>query len=160
MIKVTRKYDKISKVDDADLNPVLRRDILYMNKINSGRNDHKIQIKIYQKTFGLCRIEFTVFSKDADSIFEFRREDEQITEDLILFVHHGLKENGVLADRYDKSLDDVIKFVSKAFKEPEDLIYSLRQCDIFEAGQANKSVRQRLVLEGENSQPLISTMCQ
>jgi len=148
MIKVARKYDKVSKVDDFDLNPTPRRDIVYVNKINSGRNEHKIQIKIYQKTFGLCRIEFTIFSNDAKGIFNFKHTDHDIATNLILFCHHGLKENGLQIDRYDRSLDDVIKFVSKAFKEPEDLIYSLRQCDIFEAGQANRSVRQRLVKKG------------
>ncbi|WP_342306349.1 hypothetical protein [Methanolobus sp. ZRKC5] len=51
MIKVARKYDKVSKIDEYSLNPVLKCDIVYMNKINSRRNEHKIQIKIYQKTF-------------------------------------------------------------------------------------------------------------
>lgn len=146
MIKVSRKYDRITKVDDQDLQP--KRDILYMNRINSGRNDHKIQIKIYQKTFGLCRIEFTVYSNDAKQIFNFAREDQDIAEDLILFVHYGLKENGILPERYDRSLDDVVKFVSKAVKEPEDVIYSLRNCDVFEACRANEAVRKRLVKKG------------
>lgn len=112
MIKVSRKYDRITKVDDQDLQP--KRDILYMNQINSGRNDHKIQIKIYQKTFGLCRIEFTVYSNDAKQIFNFAREDHDIAEDLILFIHYGLKENGILPERYDRSLDDVIRFRLKS----------------------------------------------
>jgi hypothetical protein len=146
MIKVSRKYDKITKVDDQDLQP--KRDILYMNRINSGRNDHKIQIKIYQKTFGLCRIEFTVYSNDAKQIFNFAKEDQDIAEDLILFIHYGLKENGILPERYDRSLDDVVKFVSKAVKEPEDVIYSLRNCDVFEACRANEAVRKRLVKKG------------
>lgn len=149
MIKVTRKYDKISKVDDEDLQPQLKRDIVYMNKINSGRNENKIQIKIYQKTFGLCRIEFTIFSKDAKGIFNFdRHNDHDIATNLILFCHHGLKENGLQIDRYDRSLDDIIKFVSKAFKEPEDLIYSLRECDVFETCKANDPTRKRLVRKG------------
>jgi len=95
VLKVSRKYDNISKVDDADLEPVLKRDILYMNRINAGRNENKIQIKIYQKTFGLCRIEFTLFSQDTKGIFNFGYPDERITETLTSFIHHGLKENGI-----------------------------------------------------------------
>jgi hypothetical protein len=65
-----------------------------------------------------------------------------------MFIHHGLKENGIHPERYDRSLDDVIRFAAKAFKEPEDLIYSLKDCDVFESCQANRSVRQRLVKKG------------
>ncbi len=148
MIKVSRKYDNISKVDDADLEPARKRDILYVNRVNSGRNENKIQIKIYQKTFGLCRIEFTLFSMDAKGIFNFDYSDTRITDTLTMFIHHGLKENGIHPERYDRSLDDVIRFAAKAFKEPEDLIYSLKDCDVFESCQANRSVRQRLVKKG------------
>jgi hypothetical protein len=148
MIKVSRKYDNISKVDDIDLEPARKRDILYVNRVNSGRNENKIQIKIYQKTFGLCRIEFTLFSLDAKGIFNFDYSDTRITDTLTMFIHHGLKENGIHPERYDRSLDDVIRFAAKAFKEPEDLIYSLKDCDVFESCQANRSVRQRLVKKG------------
>ncbi len=34
-----------------------------------------------------------------------------------------------LPERYDRSLHDVVKFVSKAVKEPEDVIYPLRKED-------------------------------
>ena len=146
MIKVSRKYDKISKVDEFDLTP--KPDILYVNKINSGRNDHKIQIKVYQKTFGLCRIEFTLFSIDSKYIFDFSRTDEAISEDLILFIHYGLHENGISPDRYDRSLDDIVRFVAKAVKEPEDVIYFLRNCDVFESCRANEPVKKRLVKKG------------
>jgi len=64
-----------------------------------------------------------------------------------MFTHHGLKENGTI-QRYDRSLDDVIRFAAKAFKEPEDLIYSLKDCDVFESCQDNRSVRQHLVKKG------------
>lgn len=147
MIKVSRKYDKISKVDDVDLS-VIKPDILYINKVNSGRNDHKIQIKIYQKTFGLCRIEFTLYSVDAKHIFNFSREDRVISEDLILFIHYGLNENGISPDRYDRSLDDIVRFVAKAVKEPEDVVYFLRNCDVFESCRANEPVKKRLVKKG------------
>jgi len=39
-------------------------------------------------------------------------------------------------------------FVSKAVKEPEDVIYSLRNCDVFETCRANEAVRKRLVKKG------------
>lgn len=151
MVKyANQKYDKIIKIDDYDLELPDKRDILYMNKINSGRNEHKIQIKIYQKTFGLCRIEFTMFSLDARLIFDYSRGDMEIAEDLINFIHHGLKENNILPERYDKdrSLDEIVRFLSIAFKESEDVIFLLRDAEIFETSHANRHLRERLTKKG------------
>lgn len=141
---VSRKYDQVQKLDTADISP----DITYINKINSGRNDSKIQIKIYQKTFGLCRIEFTMFSGDARTLFDMKRPDEDMADDMVLFCHYCLRENGIVVDRYDRSMDDVVQFLAVTCREPEDLIYRLKDCDVFEACQANRSVRQRLVKKG------------
>jgi hypothetical protein len=143
-----RKHDKIDQVDDADLSPSPTPDIVYLNQINSGRSENKIQCKIYQKTFGLCRIEFTAYSIDAKSIFNFKAPDNFIAQVLIDFVHYNLKNHDILVDRYDRSLDDVVQFLAKILKEPEDLIYTLKDTDIFEACRSNMAVRKRLVRKG------------
>jgi len=159
-IKVKKKYENVQKVDNIDLDPDLikdlKPDIVYLNKINSGRNDSKIQIKIYQKTFGLCRIEFTFFSKDAMSLLNFDTDetfqpvktDLEIVEDLILFAHHNLSISGIKVNRYDRTLDDVVRFLAVSMRESEDLIYMLRGCDIFETGEKNEAVKKRLVRKG------------
>ena len=160
-IKVSRKYDKVQKIDDVDIIPdtdienTLAPDIVYWNNINSGRNENKIQIKIYQKTFGLCRIEFTFFSNDAKTLLNFdedengiQKTDLEIVEDLILFSHFNLKQYDIQVDRYDRTLDDVVRFMAVSMRESEDLIYMLRDCDVFEACEANAPVRKRLVRKG------------
>lgn len=139
-----RKYDKEDPIDSVDLKP----DIHYLNKINSGKSRRKIQLKIYQKTFGLARIELTIYSEDAKQLFEWSLSDKSIAEDLINFVHFNLGLYDINVDRYDRSLDDVVRFLSQALKEPEDLIYQLKDLDIFEACEANRSVRQRLTRKG------------
>lgn len=150
-IKVDRKYDKTQKVDNQDIVP----DIVYWNKVNSGRNENKIQVKIYQKTFGLCRIEFTFFSSDAKTLLNFDEDntgqlktDMEIVEDLILFSHYNLKHFDIEVDRYDRTLDDVVRFIAVSMRESEDMIYTLRDCDVFEACEANAPVRKRLVRKG------------
>jgi hypothetical protein len=145
-----RKYDKTKKIDDEELTPTqIRPDIVYLNQINSDRAKNKIQIKIYQKTFGLCRIEFTIHSLDAKTIFRYDRlTDEQITWMLIQFIHFNLEKHDIAVDRYDRSLDDVVQFLAKALKEKEDLIYVLRDTDVFESSESNRTVRQRLVRKG------------
>lgn len=143
-IHVDRKYDKEDPVQSADLVP----DICYLNGINSGRSLRKIQLKIYQKTFGLCRIEFTIFSQDAKQLFDWSRSDNSIAEDLIDFMHFNLSMHDINVERYDRSLDDVVRFLAKAVKEPEDLIYQLGNMEVFEGNSANKAVRQRLVRKG------------
>lgn len=159
-IKVSRKYDKTQKLDNIDITPddpgtEPTPDIVYWNNINSGRNANKIQIKIYQKTFGLCRIEFTFFSADAKTLLNFdedengiQKTDLEIVEDLIQFSHYNLKQYDIQVDRYDRTLDDVVRFMAVSMRESEDLIYMLRDCDIFEACEANRTVRQRLVRKG------------
>ncbi len=145
-IHADRKYDKVQKIDDYDIEPCT--DIMYLNKINSGRNAHKIQLKIYQKTFGLVRIETTMYSLDAKPIFNFLHTDNVISETLINYIHFILKENGINPPRYDRSLDDIVRFLAKSFKESEDLIYSLKDADVFETSRANRLVQQRLTRKG------------
>lgn len=144
VIQVDRKYDKEEPVDETDLRP----DICYLNGINSGRAKRRLQLKIYQKTFGLCRIEFTIYSEDAKQLFDWSRKNESIAEDLINFMHFNLGLYDINVDRYDRSLDDVVRFLAKALKEPEDLIYQLRDLDVFEACKANRIVRERLTRKG------------
>ncbi len=143
-IHVNRKYDKEEAIDEIDLRP----DICYMNQINSGKAKRRLQLKIYQKTFGLCRVEFTIYSEDTKQIFDWSRNNESIAEDLINFVHYNLGLYDINVDRYDRSLDDVVRFLAKALKEPEDLIYQLKDLDIFEAAVANRALRQRLSRKG------------
>ena len=139
-----RKYDRVSKVDDRDLKP----DIVYLNKVNSGRNKNKLQIKIYQKTFGLVRIEFTIYSEDAKTLFNFRLGDPMIEMDLVAFCHHNLGQYRIKVDRYDRSLDDVVRCLAKATKEKEEIIYQLKDIEIFETCEANRTDRQRLQRKG------------
>lgn len=139
-----RKYDKENPIDDVDLSP----DITFLNNIYSGKAGRKLQIKIYQKTFGLCRIEFTISSEDAKQIFDWSRNNESIAEDLINFVHFTLGLYDINVDRFDRSLDDVVQFLARALKEPEDLIYQLRDLDVFESCKANRIVRERLTRKG------------
>jgi len=145
-IATNRKYEKTQKIDTSNFTP----DITYLNKINSGKNESKIQIKIYQKTFGLCRIEFTMFNYDARRIFDFRHRtnDGEIADDLVLFCHYCLRSNGIVASRYDRSLDDIVQFLAVSLKESEDLIYNLRGCDVFEVCRANRNVAKRLTRKG------------
>jgi hypothetical protein len=141
-----RKYDKNFVIpSDDDLRP----DIVYINKIDSNRTDSKVQLKIYQKTFGLVRIETTAFAKDAMQLFDFEKYQEHtIVDSLIQYIHHILTVNGIKPERYDRSLDDVVRFLSVALKESEDMIYRLRNMDIFETNSANRVLRQRLVRKG------------
>lgn len=143
-IHVDRKYDKEEPIDDSDLQP----DICYLNQINSGRAKHRLQLKIYQKTFGLCRIEFTIYSEDSKQIFDWSRNNESVAEDLINFVHFNLGLYDINVDRYDRSLDDVVCFLAKALKEPEDLVYQLRGLDVFETCKASSNVQKRLTRKG------------
>lgn len=142
-----RKYDKDFRISDKDLTP----DIVYMNGINSGYNgpDNKVQVKIYQKTFGLVRIEVTAYANDTKAIFgKFSQPNETIAETLVRYVHYILELNGVSPVRYDRTLDDVVKFLSVALKEDEDMIYRLRGMDVFEASRQNQTVRRRLYRKG------------
>jgi hypothetical protein len=107
-----------------------------------------LQVKIYQKTFGLARIEFTIYSRDADMLFNLLRTDREISLDLVGFVHYNLKLQGFAFERFDRSLDDVVRFLAKALKESEDVIYQLKDTEVFEAGYANRSIRQRLTKKG------------
>ncbi len=96
----------------------------------------------------MCRIEFIIYSEDADTLFDLFRTDREILLDLVDFDHYALKQQYILVESFDRSLDDVVHFRSVALKEQEDLIYSLKDLDIFEAHQSNRAVRQRFTKKG------------
>jgi len=51
-------------------------------------NENKIQLKFYQKTFGLVRIEFTIFKEEVSTIFSFHsNETHEDAERLVRWVH-------------------------------------------------------------------------
>ena len=64
------------------------------------------------------------------------------------FIHYNLKVQDILVERFDRSLDDVVLFLAVSMKESEDLIYSLKDLDIFEAYESNRVIRQRLTRKG------------
>jgi hypothetical protein len=64
------------------------------------------------------------------------------------FVHCNLKIQDILVERFDRSLDDVVRFLAVSMKETEDLIYYLKDLDIFEAYESNRVIRQRLTRKG------------
>ncbi|AKB82423.1 hypothetical protein MSBR3_1845 [Methanosarcina barkeri 3] len=51
-------------------------------------------------------------------------------------------------DRYDRSLDDVVCFLAKALKEPEDLVYQLKGLIVFETCKASSNVQKCLTRKG------------
>ena len=63
-------------------------------------------------------------------------------------MHFNLGLYDINVDRYDRSLDDVVQFLAKALKEPEDLIYQLKDLDVFEAMASNRLIRERLTRKG------------
>jgi hypothetical protein len=72
-------------------------DAIYVNGINGGYKENKIQLKFYQKTFGLVRIEFTIFKEEVNAIFSFHSNESH--EDAERLVRFGYINNSGTAIR-------------------------------------------------------------
>lgn len=112
-------------------------DAVYVNNINGGYNENKIQLKFYQKTFGLVRIEFTIYRKEVKAIFSFHdHELDQDAERLVRWVHKQFKMRDKVTacvKRYDVSLMNIVKTVASMTSVSEDLVYLLKDVEVFEA---------------------------
>lgn len=121
--------------DDMEL-----RDSGYVSNISGGYSSDKCQIKIYQKTFGLVRIEFSIVNNTIKKLNYY--------DDFISFLSGVIKDNLSLREyvkRFDISLDEVIKNVSYAVGITEEICYILKDVGTWESNRCNRSLRRKLL---------------
>ncbi len=83
------------------------------------------------------RIEFTIYRNEVKAIFSFHyHELDQDTERLVRWVHKQFKMRDKVAacvKRYDVSLMNIVKTVASMTSVSEDLVYLLKDVEVFEA---------------------------
>lgn len=124
-------------------------DASYLNGISSGYSENKIQIKLYQKSFGLVRFEFTILWNDVRSIFSFdKTEIDEDVNRIIDWVHKQIRDRDKISKwirRFDLSLEDIVKKVSLATGIREEIIYCLKDVDIFESCWETRNLKKTLL---------------
>ncbi len=127
-------------------------DDVFVNGIDGGLKENKIQLKLYQKTFGLVRIEFTIYRNEVQAIFSFNDHNfEEDTERLIRWVHKQFKMRDKVATcvkRYDVSLEAIIKQAALWTGLSEDIIYLLKDVEVFESSRKTDNLRRKLIKKG------------
>lgn len=121
--------------DDFEL-----RDSGYVSNISGGYSSDKCQIKIYQKTFGLVRIEFSIVNETIKKL--------NFYDDYISFLSGVVRNNLCLIEyikRFDISLDEVIKNVSCAIGITEEICYSLKDVGVWESNRCNRNLKRKLL---------------
>jgi hypothetical protein len=124
-------------------------DSIYLNGINGGYKENKIQLKFYQKTFGMVRIEFTIYKEEVKAIFSFHNpEIHEDAERLVRWIHKQLRDRDKVAacvKRYDVSLENIVKIVASMTGLSEDLIYRLKDVEVFESSRKTHNLRRKLM---------------
>lgn len=124
-------------------------DSIYVNGINGGYKENKIQLKLYQKTFGLVRVEFTIFKEEINAIFSFHNSEiHDDAERLARWVHKQFRDRDKVAacvKRYDISLENIVKTVSFMTDLSEDIIYLLKDKEVFESSRKTDNLRRKLM---------------
>lgn len=111
----------------------------YTSRLSAGYSTDKIQIKFYQKSFGLVRIEFSIVNDTIKKLND--------PEDYIRFLHKIMTDNlhwREFIKRFDVSLEDIIKAVSKAVKITEEQCYAIKDIGIWESSRETRPVMQKL----------------
>jgi len=102
----------------------------YTSRLSAGYSTDKIQIKFYQKSFGLVRIEFSLVN---DTIKKLNDPEEYIR-----FLHKTMSDNlrfGEFIKRFDIALEDIIREVSIACNISEELCYSIKDIGVWESSR-------------------------
>ena len=124
-------------------------DTVYVNGINGGYKENKIQLKFYQKTFGLVRIEFTIYKEEVNAIFYFHNyEISGDAERLVRWVHKQFRDRDKVAacvKRDDVSLENIVKTIAGMTGLSEDIIYLLKNVEVFESSRKTDNLRRKLM---------------
>lgn len=106
--------------------------------------EHVRQGKLYQKSFDLARFEITLYNQQIDINMEGNPE-----EDLRFILDDYAEKCGIVWKMMDKTFDDMVIFIGKAFGIDEVVIKSLIQNNYqWSATLANRSTTQRLLRRG------------
>ncbi|MDD5457193.1 MAG: hypothetical protein PHV30_09185 [Candidatus Margulisbacteria bacterium] len=125
-------------------------DTSYINKVDSGYSDEKMQIKFYQKSFGLVRIEFTISWDSIQYVLDIDSYGRAGQHCVIEWVHKQLRDRDYfrMVNRFDVNLEDIVKRIAMATGISEETIYSLRNTDIFESSRETHNLRRSLMKKG------------
>ncbi|MDD5617029.1 MAG: hypothetical protein PHH85_12610 [Candidatus Methanoperedens sp.] len=127
-------------------------DSVYVNNIHGGYNDYKMQLKYYQKSFGLVRIEFTIFKNEISTLFSLK--PHLIDEDCFAvksWIHKQLRERDKQSScigRFDVSLEAIVREASRWTGLSEDIIYLLKDLEVFQSSKKTHHLRLRLMKRG------------
>lgn len=111
----------------------------YTSGLSAGYSTDKIQIKFYQKSFGLVRIEFSIVNDTIKKLND--------SEDYIRFLHKTMNSNlhwREFIKRFDVALEDIIRAVSKAVKITEEQCYAIKDIGVWESSRETRPVMQKL----------------
>jgi len=115
----------------------------YTSRLSAGYSTDKIQIKFYQKSFGLVRIEFSLVN---DTIKKLNSPEEYLR-----FLYKTMNDNlhwREFIKRFDVALEDIIKAVSVACNISEELCYSIKDIGVWESSRETISVMRKLKKRG------------
>lgn len=135
-MKLEGESDLTSEPGDSNFKPGSAH---YVSRLSAGYSSDKIQIKFYQKSHALVRIEFSIVNKTIEKL--------NSAEEYISFLHKNMDNNLKFSEfvkRFDVSLESIIKNVACACGITEELCYSLKDIGIWESSRETKYVMRKL----------------
>ena len=118
------------------------------NKFNT-QFDKRVQFKIYQKLWGLARLEHTIYGDDIKHLFH--QDIRKISEDadhIKLFLDSQFRQRGMYFSKHEASLSRVVELWSKSSGIPYDTLYNLAKIEIWESDRDNLAMTKRLKNRG------------
>ena len=109
----------------------------------------KIQFKIYQKAFGLVRMEHTVYADDLKFLFSLKKHLSIVdSEQIILFLKGEFKKRGILPRRFTSDYDDALVYMSRVYGLSPITIDGLLKMSVWESRKTNRGMTQKLLRKG------------
>jgi len=115
----------------------------YTSGLNAGYSTDKYQIKFYQKSFGLVRIEFTIVNETISKL--------NSTQEYLYFLHKAMNSQlrfGEFVKRFDVALEDIVRAVAVACNISEQMCYNIKDIGVWESSRETKATMRKLRKRG------------
>jgi hypothetical protein len=106
----------------------------------------KIQFKIYQKSWGLVRMEHTVYANDLKYLFRLKKYllDKDV-EHITLFLKNEFVKRRILPKRFLGDYEESLRYLSEVYKFDILTLDNLSKISVWESSKANRGTTQKLL---------------
>lgn len=136
------------KVNESYYQAANEQPSMVSNKFSSGL-DNKIQLKIYQKSWGIVRIEHTLYGDDIKTLFHMDKDTAaEDAEYIEMFLASQFRERGLNFGRDEFTYSRAVANFARAAFLPIETVQYLMKTEWWQSSQENRGMTNKLKRRG------------